>query len=66
MKHAADPDKFVDSELDLDEEIHKLHSLAAVPHLYPELARAPPPPRPREGARGRIWGPRARGQQGRV
>jgi len=39
MKHAADPDKFVDSELDLDEEIHKLHSLAAVPHLYPELVR---------------------------
>jgi beta-catenin-like protein 1 len=39
MKHAADPEKFVESELDLDDGIRKLHALATAPALYPELVR---------------------------
>jgi hypothetical protein len=50
MKHVADPEKFVESELDLDDEIRKLHTLATAPSLYPELVRAEPasecPPHP--------------------
>jgi hypothetical protein len=43
MKHAADPDKFVESELDLDDGIRKLHALATAPALYPELVRLAAP-----------------------
>lgn len=39
MKYLDQPDKFVESEVDLDEEIKKLHALAAAPDLYPELVR---------------------------
>lgn len=39
MKYMDQPEKFVDSEVDLDEEIKKLHALAAAPDLYPELVR---------------------------
>ncbi|BBN19842.1 beta-catenin-like protein 1 [Marchantia polymorpha subsp. ruderalis] len=39
MKYMDQPDKFVESEVDLDEEIKKMHSLAAAPDLYPELVR---------------------------
>jgi len=42
MKHAADPEKFVESELDLDDGIRKLHALATAPALYPELVYASP------------------------
>jgi hypothetical protein len=43
MKHAADPEKFVESELDLDDGIRKLHALATAPALYPELVRLSAP-----------------------
>lgn len=39
MKYMEQPEKFLDSEVDLDEEIKKLHALAAAPDLYPELVR---------------------------
>ena len=40
VKYGADaPDKFVDSEVDLHEELQRLGSLAAAPELYPELVR---------------------------
>ncbi|KAH7280224.1 hypothetical protein KP509_37G056700 [Ceratopteris richardii] len=39
MKYADHPEKFVESEVDLDEEIKKLHALAAAPDLYPDLVR---------------------------
>lgn len=39
MKFVDQPEKFMDSELDLDEEVKKLHALAANPDLYPELVR---------------------------
>eukprot|EP00249_Psilotum_nudum_P019647 c27357_g1_i1 orf=282-1895(-) len=39
MKYPDQPEKFVDSEVELDEEIKKLHALAAVPDLYEELVR---------------------------
>lgn len=39
MKYVDHPDRFVESEVDLDEEIKKLHALAAAPDLYPELVR---------------------------
>ena len=37
MKHATEPQKFADSEVDLDDEIKKLHELATVPEMYPVL-----------------------------
>ena len=39
LKHADEPDKFVDSEVDLDEEIKRLGTLAGYPELYPEFCR---------------------------
>ncbi|CAM6091003.1 unnamed protein product [Calypogeia fissa] len=39
MKYMEQPDKFVDSEVDLDDEVKKLHALATAPDLYPELVR---------------------------
>jgi peptidyl-prolyl isomerase F (cyclophilin D) len=39
MKFADQPPKFAESEIDLDDEIKKLHSLATAPELYPELVK---------------------------
>ncbi|KAJ7569069.1 hypothetical protein O6H91_01G059700 [Diphasiastrum complanatum] len=39
MKYMEQPEKFVESEVDLDEELKKMHALAAAPELYPELVR---------------------------
>jgi beta-catenin-like protein 1 len=39
MKHADEPEKFVDSEVDLDEEVKRLGALAGYPNLYPEFVR---------------------------
>ena len=39
MKHAEEPAKFLESEVELDEEVHRLHALAGAPQLYPELVR---------------------------
>eukprot|EP00854_Cymbomonas_tetramitiformis_P004340 gene4340-5338_t len=39
MKYAENPDRFLDSEVELDEEIKKMHALATAPHLYPELVK---------------------------
>ena len=39
LKHANEPDKFVDSEVDLDEEIKRMGTLAGYPELYPEFCR---------------------------
>lgn len=39
MKFVDQPEKFMESEVDLDEEVKKLHALAANPDLYPELVR---------------------------
>jgi len=37
IKHADAPEKFMESEVDLHEEIEKLHVLATVPELYPTI-----------------------------
>ncbi|XP_029191088.1 beta-catenin-like protein 1 [Acropora millepora] len=34
IKYPDNPEKFMDSELDLNDEIQKLHVIATVPHLY--------------------------------
>jgi hypothetical protein len=39
LKHADDPAKFIDSEVDLDEEVKRLQRLAGYPDLYPEFVR---------------------------
>ena len=39
MKHADAPDKFMESEVDLDEEVQRLVGVAGSPELYPELIR---------------------------
>lgn len=39
MKFADTPEKFVESEVDLDDEVKKLQALAAVPDLYPEIVK---------------------------
>jgi beta-catenin-like protein 1 len=39
MKYADQPDKFMESEVDLDDEVKKMHALAANPDLYPELVK---------------------------
>ena len=39
MKHADAPEKFVDSEVDLDEDLKRLQQLAGYPDLYPEFVR---------------------------
>lgn len=38
IKHAEEPDKFLKSEVDLDEEVKRLGGLATHPELYAELA----------------------------
>ena len=37
VKFADEPEKFVNSELELDEEVRKLYAVAASPELYPSL-----------------------------
>ena len=39
MKHPDAPEKFVDSEVDLDESLRALSALAGYPELYPEFVR---------------------------
>lgn len=39
MKYADQPDKFMDSEVDLDEDVRRLQAIAGNPELYPELIR---------------------------
>eukprot|EP00802_Teleaulax_amphioxeia_P005483 Tamp_05487.p1 GENE.Tamp_05487~~Tamp_05487.p1 ORF type:complete len:552 (-),score=176.11 Tamp_05487:184-1839(-) len=39
IKHADDPQKFLDSEIELFEEVNKLLSLATAPELYGEFVR---------------------------
>jgi len=39
MKHPDSPEKFVDSEVDLDESLRALGALAGYPDLYPEFVR---------------------------
>ncbi|KAJ7385015.1 Beta-catenin-like protein 1 [Desmophyllum pertusum] len=34
IKYPENPEKFMDSELDLNDEVQKLHVIATVPHLY--------------------------------
>jgi beta-catenin-like protein 1 len=40
LKHADDPTKFLESELDLDEAVKSLLSVASTPQLYPDLVEA--------------------------
>eukprot|EP00054_Salpingoeca_dolichothecata_P021807 m.140791 g.140791 ORF g.140791 m.140791 type:complete len:582 (-) comp24123_c0_seq4:13-1758(-) len=39
VKHAGDPTKFMESELELHEQIHELQAIATAPSLYSELIR---------------------------
>ncbi|MDB9924883.1 beta-catenin-like protein 1 [bacterium] len=39
LKHPSNPEKFVDSEVDLDEALRALSGLAGYPELYPEFCR---------------------------
>ncbi|KAJ3190594.1 hypothetical protein HK101_008572 [Irineochytrium annulatum] len=39
VKHANEPVKFIESEADLDEEIHAMMRCSASPHLYPSLVQ---------------------------
>ncbi|CDS13681.1 hypothetical protein LRAMOSA05855 [Lichtheimia ramosa] len=39
VKYADQPEKFMESEADLDEEIKNLLTLTQAPHLYPELVK---------------------------
>ena len=39
LKHPDRPEKFVDSEVDLDDSIRRLRALAGYPELYPEFCR---------------------------
>ncbi len=38
-KHADEPGKFMDSEIELFEELHKLRELAAAPELYSDFVK---------------------------
>lgn len=40
MKWPDDPSKFIDSELELDEELKKLQVVATAPKVYPLFVRA--------------------------
>ena len=40
MKYGDAPEKFLDSEVDLDEEVRRLGAVAGSPHLYPDLVQA--------------------------
>jgi len=37
IKYPENPEKFMDSELDLNDEVQKLHVVATVPHLYQHI-----------------------------
>jgi beta-catenin-like protein 1 len=37
VKFPDEPAKFVESEIELDDEIKRMHSIAAVPELYPQV-----------------------------
>lgn len=39
MKHADAPDKFMESEVDLDEAVQRLVAVAGSPELYTEIIR---------------------------
>ena len=39
MKYAETPEKFMESEVELDDEVKRLTQLSATPDLYPELVR---------------------------
>ena len=39
MKYADQPEKFMESELDLDEEVQRLLAVAGSPELYPEFVK---------------------------
>ena len=39
VKFADEPAKFVESEVELDDEIKRMHAIAAVPELYPILVK---------------------------
>lgn len=39
IKHADAPERFMDSEVDLDEAVRQLQAVASAPELYPELVR---------------------------
>eukprot|EP00899_Mesostigma_viride_P004213 jgi/Mesvir1/13793/Mv15956-RA.2 len=39
IKYADQPEKFMDSEIELDEEVKKLNALATAPELYPDFVR---------------------------
>lgn len=38
-RYADQPEKFMESEVDLDEEVKKLMAIAGTPELYPHLVR---------------------------
>ena len=40
MKHSEEPEKFMESELELHAEINELYSVAASPELYPTFVEA--------------------------
>lgn len=37
VKYPGQPDRFVESEVELDEEIKKLHAISSAPNLYEEF-----------------------------
>ena len=39
MKYADQPEKFMDSEVDLDEEVQRLLAVAGSPELYPDFVK---------------------------
>lgn len=39
VRYADQPEKFMESEADLDEEVKNLLTLTQAPHLYPELVK---------------------------
>jgi hypothetical protein len=39
MKHGDAPERFMDTEVDLDDAVRQLQAVASAPELYPELVR---------------------------
>lgn len=39
MKYSDEPDKFMDSEVELDDVVKRMMIIAGSPELYPDLAR---------------------------
>ena len=39
MKHADAPERFMDTEVDLDEAVRQLQAVASAPELYPDFVR---------------------------